>query len=57
MRHDPASRPHDHETRVKTAQRYARWHLGDANWAGNILFAYFNPDDANAVLDDQGAPR
>jgi len=40
---------------VAAARRYARWHLGDSAWAGEILRAYQNPDAANRELDKEQA--
>lgn len=35
------------------ARRRAEYELGDANWAGIILRAYFNPEqDAREMADD-----
>lgn len=33
------------------ARRFARWHIGDASWAGGILRAYFTPDIVAEELD------
>lgn len=36
---------------LQAARRYARWHIGDSAWASLILQAYFNPEQANDILD------
>ena len=41
---------------LQAARRYARWHIGDSNWADSIIGAYLNPDAAMEALDhDQEA--
>lgn len=44
-------RPEDHEQRMEVARDIAGWHLGDPSWAGEILYAYFNPERAKELLD------
>ena len=38
---------------IAAARRFARWHLGDPNWADQIIRAYTNPSEANAMLDEE----
>ena len=40
------------QTGLFAARRYARWHLGDGNWANQIIDAYLNPDETHRQLDE-----
>lgn len=43
------------EEGLTVARRFARWHLGDPSWAGEILWAYANPEAASKKLDEEMA--
>lgn len=38
---------------MQAARRYAAWHLGDAGWAGEIIYAFENPEWTNKQLDEE----
>lgn len=40
---DDYQKPDHHEERLRAAEAFAQWHLGDRNWAGLILDAYMHP--------------
>lgn len=40
---------------LRAARRYARWRLGDGDWADRILNAYFNPESIHEYINaEQG---
>lgn len=42
---------------LKAAKRYAGWHIGDAQWAESIIYAYLNPERANEDMDAEDVPK
>lgn len=37
---------------MKAARAWAEYHIGDASWANDIIWAYENPDMAMALLNE-----
>ncbi len=45
------------ETGLAAARAWSTWHLGDPQWASDIVWAYLNPDEAlQRLADEQGEP-
>lgn len=40
----------NHDRRMATVRRVARWHLGETAWAHVLVGAYLDPDSADAEL-------
>lgn len=36
---------------LDAARRFALWHIGDRQWANDIIAAYLNPRATHAALD------
>lgn len=47
----------EHAAGLAAAKRYVEWNIGGGFYADFIVNAYLNPAEANALLDEQGAPN
>lgn len=50
-------KPADHDERLAAARAFAQWHLGYADWATQILAAYFDPVEARRRLEVERGGR
>lgn len=38
---------------MKAAREWARYHIGDASWANDIIWAYEHPSEAMKLLNEE----